>query len=55
MSDEKAKHRITTNDHHGNEVLLYRPLNESAMTAEEKQEWHIQRHEHRKRLEDKKS
>jgi hypothetical protein len=44
MSEEK-KHTIKTLDHRGNEILLKKPVNDSAMTDDERAEWHRQRNE----------
>ena len=41
MSEEK--HRVVVTDHRGQEKVLDKPLNESAMTQEQRQEWHRQR------------
>jgi hypothetical protein len=44
MSDEK--HRVTHIDHRGNETVLTKPPNESAMSQEQKDEWQRQRQKH---------
>lgn len=42
----EVKHQVVTKDHRGNEVVLSKPVNESAMTPAERDEWHRKRHEH---------
>lgn len=51
----ETKHRVVSTDHRGNESVLTKPANESAMTQAEKDEWHRQRHEYLSKRKDKKS